>query len=134
MGDLRPTTEAWPPTADIQTTKCAAGFWDHGPGTGHQALSKLTGGLRFPICSYANFDVVFNAIATDVVRNVEMQCDVPLDPQQEAMVRKLMKADLLSETLKIAELFGYSLFYRPQLFWFVYQLPQIFWRLPKATG
>jgi perosamine synthetase len=33
----------------------------------------------------------------------------------------------LSESLKILELFGYWAFYRPELFWFAYRLPQKFW-------
>jgi len=46
----------------------------------------------------------------------------------EAKARKLIKGSFLSESLKVAELLGYSIVYRPQLFWFAYQLPQIFWR------
>ena len=50
----------------------------------------------------------------------------------------LAKNDLLSEGLKILELAGYSIFYRPRLFWFVFRLPQDFWswrRNPvKALG
>jgi dTDP-4-amino-4,6-dideoxygalactose transaminase len=34
----------------------------------------------------------------------------------------------LSELLKICELLGYWIFYRPCLFWFVFKLPQTFWR------
>lgn len=47
----------------------------------------------------------------------------------ESKAREIVKGSLLSEWLKITELFGFSLIYRPQLFWFAYQLPQIFWRL-----
>jgi len=42
-------------------------------------------------------------------------------------IRQVEKADFFSETLKILELFGYWLFYRPRLFWFAFRLPQIFW-------
>jgi dTDP-4-amino-4,6-dideoxygalactose transaminase len=42
-------------------------------------------------------------------------------------MKKLVKNNFLSEGLKILELFGYWIFYRPQLFWFVYRLPQLFW-------
>jgi dTDP-4-amino-4,6-dideoxygalactose transaminase len=34
-----------------------------------------------------------------------------------------------SEALKVLELFGYALFYRPALFWFVFNLPQKFWEM-----
>ena len=42
-------------------------------------------------------------------------------------IERLVKADYFSETLKTLELLGYLVFYRPQLFWFVYRLVQIFW-------
>ena len=35
----------------------------------------------------------------------------------------------ISEALKIWELFGYWFFYRPQLAWFIFRLPQLFWQL-----
>lgn len=44
-------------------------------------------------------------------------------------INNLVKNDFLSESLKSFELIGYSLFYRKQLFWFVFSLPQIFWNL-----
>ena len=42
---------------------------------------------------------------------------------------QLVKDNLLSESLKILELFGYWVFYRPSLFWLVFKLPQNFWNL-----
>ncbi|MFA5144705.1 MAG: DegT/DnrJ/EryC1/StrS aminotransferase family protein [Candidatus Omnitrophota bacterium] len=44
-----------------------------------------------------------------------------------ATIERLVNDDLVSESIKILELFGYWLFYRPQLFWTVFRLPQIFW-------
>ncbi|MFA4993370.1 MAG: DegT/DnrJ/EryC1/StrS family aminotransferase [Candidatus Omnitrophota bacterium] len=41
---------------------------------------------------------------------------------------EIIRPDILSEYLKIAELFAYSIFYRPSLFWFAFRLPQIFWQ------
>lgn len=35
----------------------------------------------------------------------------------------------LSELLKLTELFGYWIFYRPSLFWFAFRLPQEFWKM-----
>lgn len=46
----------------------------------------------------------------------------------EETAGKIMQQDLPSEYLKIAELFAYSIFYRPSLFWFAFRLPQIFWK------
>jgi dTDP-4-amino-4,6-dideoxygalactose transaminase len=48
-------------------------------------------------------------------------------PVIENSIRRLEKNDFLSEGLKILELAGYWIFYRPLFFWFVYRLPQIFW-------
>ena len=45
----------------------------------------------------------------------------------ENKIEKLVKKKFLSETLKIFELFGHWLFYRPSLFWFVFRLPKVFW-------
>ncbi len=42
---------------------------------------------------------------------------------------RLVKGNFLSESLKILKLFGYGVFYRPSLFWFVFGLPQSFWNL-----
>jgi hypothetical protein len=40
-------------------------------------VSILTGGLRFPICQFGSFDVVFKAIASSVVQSVPIACDIP---------------------------------------------------------
>lgn len=42
---------------------------------------------------------------------------------------KIMHRDIPSECLKVVELFAYSFFYRPSLFWFAFRLPQIFWQI-----
>jgi len=44
-------------------------------------------------------------------------------------IDQFVKNDFILESLRILELFGYGLFYRPFLFWFVFRLPQIFWNL-----
>ncbi|MFA5271755.1 MAG: aminotransferase class V-fold PLP-dependent enzyme, partial [Candidatus Omnitrophota bacterium] len=46
----------------------------------------------------------------------------------EESVKNLVRKNYLSELIKICELFGYWIFYRPLLFWFVFKLPQTFWR------
>jgi len=42
-------------------------------------------------------------------------------------IAQLVRTDAAAEALKIAELFGYWIFYRPKLFWFVFDLPQAYW-------
>lgn len=49
----------------------------------------------------------------------------------EETIQRLANKDPISESLKILELFGYWLFYRPQLFWLVFRIPQIFWTWRK---
>jgi len=44
-------------------------------------------------------------------------------------IKGLVRNNFLSESLKIIELFGYWIFYRPALFWFIFRLPQVFWNL-----
>jgi dTDP-4-amino-4,6-dideoxygalactose transaminase len=42
-------------------------------------------------------------------------------------IRRVVQNDLFSEMAMILKLFGYAVFYRPLLFWFVFRLPQLFW-------
>lgn len=46
----------------------------------------------------------------------------------EKTIRQVESDKPFSEALKILELFGYWIFYRPSLFWFVFRLPQVFWQ------
>jgi len=59
-------------------------------------------------------------------------------PLLETTAKEIIHQDNLSECLKIVELFAYSIFYRPELFWFAFRLPQIFWQIHnnpiKAMG
>jgi len=59
-------------------------------------------------------------------------------PALQEAFRELSHPNRLSEAIKILELFGYWLFYRPQIFWFAYRLPQLYWNLMgnalKAAG
>src|SRR5208337_2334528 len=43
-------------------------------------------------------------------------------------IQRFAKSSILSESLLLFLLAGYWLFYRPALFWFVFKLPQSFWR------
>ncbi len=45
---------------------------------GYQALSKLTGGLRFSLCDDQNYDVVFNEIAKGVIEGAVVECEFAL--------------------------------------------------------
>jgi hypothetical protein len=72
----------WQATEAIQTSECTPTNESEGSGTGYQALSILTGGLRYPICQNDNFDAIFSAIAEEVVESAAAACDFSLpDPE-----------------------------------------------------
>jgi len=52
-------------------------------GTGYQHLSKMTGGLRFPVCQAEKFDVVFEKIAGSIDSITSTQCVIEI-PQSGA--------------------------------------------------
>ena len=73
-----PATKPWDPTDPIQSAICTKGGGAVAPGVHYQRLSMMTGGLRFPICEYANFDAVFNHVAMGVVAGAKVACDFAL--------------------------------------------------------
>jgi hypothetical protein len=75
----KPDGTAWLPEEPVQTQRCTPGSQDEGQF--YQQLSKDTGGLRFPLCNVNdtnpnndNFDEIFNAIADNVVNEVNLPC------------------------------------------------------------
>lgn len=75
MGYNDPPTEPYTPKDPIILTECPTAA---DPGTGHQAMSKLSEALRFPICDTTSYDVVFSAIADGVIKNAKIVCDFPV--------------------------------------------------------
>jgi hypothetical protein len=74
-----PPTAAWPPTAPVQMATCTGNGGDVvAAGAQYQQVSVLTAGLRFPLCQYASFDVVFKAIAAEVVSGSRIACEFPI--------------------------------------------------------
>jgi len=72
-------TGAYDPTEALvpNTAKCPTAV---NAGLGYQALSMLTGGLRFPVCEGVGFDAVLETLAERIVGEAT-HCDVPLpDP------------------------------------------------------
>jgi hypothetical protein len=70
-----PATEAYLPNEPIQTERCENVTT---AGETYQQLSILSGGLRFPICQFAAYDVVFNRIAKDVIVTTKLDCDLAI--------------------------------------------------------
>lgn len=56
-------------------------------GLGYQLLSRLTSGLRFPICRADLFDTVFHHISQDVLRKSGVSCaiDIPEPPSNREL-------------------------------------------------
>jgi hypothetical protein len=69
----------------VQTAECDGDVFN--AGVAYQELSRLTGGLRFPICEFAGYDAVFRRIASDVVQGSRNACDfaVPAPPPGRAL-------------------------------------------------
>lgn len=83
LNENNPTTDPWLPTDPIQTGECNNGSGSEGYGVDYQDLSISTGGLRFPICEFANFDVVFQAVAQGVVEGLALPCSyAPGEPPE----------------------------------------------------
>ena len=64
-----------PPDAPVITAECSPGAQD--PGTGYQALSVLTGGLRYPTCGN-DYTTIFNQIAVGVIEGAKVDCEFPV--------------------------------------------------------
>ena len=81
--DANDPTSPWLSADPFTLAKCSApgGVNAVSPALGYQALSKLSLGLRFPICEFANFDVVFNTIAQGIITGAAVECSFPIpDP------------------------------------------------------
>lgn len=84
LAEKDPVTAAYLPEEAVQTSKCTGNAGDvTSAGETYQELSRLTGGLRFPLCQFDAYDVVFQRIAEDVVLQRDVACDfdVPDPPR-----------------------------------------------------
>lgn len=75
--DTTDLTKAHPPTAPVTTGKCSPG--SENPGTGYQALSVKSGGLRYPSCGL-NYTTIFQEIAKGVIAGAKVACEFPVPP------------------------------------------------------
>ncbi len=69
--------DAYLSTEPRVTTKCPSAV---NPGRNFQDLSKLTGGLRFPVCDPDLYNTVFSTIANDVVAGAKVACEFARPP------------------------------------------------------
>jgi hypothetical protein len=72
-------TEPYLASEAVQPEPCERDFIQaSSSGEHYQELSRLTGGLRFPICLSEQYDVVFREIAGKVIAQSDIACDFPL--------------------------------------------------------
>jgi hypothetical protein len=79
------STDPYEPGDPIETDECAGDVVN--AGATYQELSRLTGGLRFPICEFEGYDAVFQRVASDVVLGSRNVCDfaIPSPPPGRAL-------------------------------------------------
>ena len=65
--------QAYKPNEPMVNGECHSGA-DHSPT--YQWLSKMTGGLRYPVCNTSSYDAVFREIANGVVKRAKIGCTV----------------------------------------------------------
>ena len=87
MVENNPAVAPWMPTDPVQSATCNGAGFPTGAGEGFQELSITTGGLRFPICQFAHFDSVFQALATAVITGAAVPCtfELPAPPPGETL-------------------------------------------------
>lgn len=73
-------SEAYQPDEPVEQERCANSV--NNAGETYQELSRLTDGLRFPICQFQGYDAVFSQIADQVVESTSSPCEfeVPEPP------------------------------------------------------
>ena len=70
-----PPTKAWGPGDLIPEGRCSSARND---APQYQILSKLTGGLRFPVCATESYDAIFQAVSQGVIEQARINCDFSL--------------------------------------------------------
>jgi hypothetical protein len=78
--DAADKAKAYPPSAPINTNKCTPASVT--PGVGYQALSRISGGLRYPVCGN-DYTTIFQSMADDVIKKSHVACEygIPDNPQ-----------------------------------------------------
>ncbi len=81
-------TEPYFPSDPLESGECSGnGNNVFNAGETYQELSRLTGGLRFPICQFQAYDAVFQTIADDLVSVSGLACGfaIPTPPTGQAL-------------------------------------------------
>ena len=114
-------TDPYLPEEPVNATRCPDVTT---AGETYQELSKRTGGLRFPICGFDAYDVVFSRIAEDVVTRTIVACDFALPAVPEG-------TELVLDNIAVNHVFGDGI---AGSFWSSMLAEQIAGQLAKAGG
>lgn len=103
--DQNDLTLAYPATEPVTTSKCTPGAAD--PGTGHQSVSTLTGGLRYPTCGL-NYSTIFQAMAQSVITGAKIGCefDLPAPPPGKTLDLETTTVKYTNGTTGVSTNFG----------------------------
>ncbi len=94
-----------------------------------QALGARRAGKKIGTAGDLSFYSLCRGKGLTIYEGGVISCQARFAQLIEQTHRRLAAEDRTSETLKLIELFGYWIFYRPLLFWFVFRFPQIFWEM-----
>jgi hypothetical protein len=70
-----PQDQPYAPGDPMVATNCPTG---EDPGYGYQALSMLTGGLRFPLCDTAAYDTILQTLTASIIEGAKVACTFPV--------------------------------------------------------
>ncbi len=78
-------TAAYQANEPLQPLQCSTA---EKPGVEYQKLSIVTGGLRYPVCNFENYDAVFRAAAIKTVEDSDIDCSLrlPLAPSGQKVL------------------------------------------------
>jgi hypothetical protein len=82
-------TEPYLAADPVQSEECEGDVVNAGPT--YQELSRLTGGMRFPLCQFSGYDAVFQRIANDVLLTTTGACDFAIPEPPEGRMLDLDK-------------------------------------------
>ena len=91
---LQGTDEPYEATEPVNDLQCSSAY---AKGHMYQHLSVLTGGLRYPVCSFDSYDAVFQRIAQAVVEQAMVPCiwDLPDPPEGETFDKDFVNVNYL---------------------------------------
>jgi hypothetical protein len=108
VAERQPAGTAYTPDEPLVAERCEKdGEVAASAGPVYQQLSRLTGGLRYPLCALDDYGAIFEGIALDGIERSGLACTFPL-PAAPAGKRldtqriELVRADASSENARIA--------------------------------